>query len=128
LERLLRVFITDNTAAIARILEPAIITLGVLYIIIWGYLQLVGKIEEPFLTGVRRLLTLALILGVSLQGWLYTDVIVDTFFRAPAQLAADVIAGSAPVAPEAVAPDTVAIIDEIFFDGDDRHHHRRDLF
>lgn len=122
LEALLRVFITDNTATIARVLEPTIITLGVLYIVIWGYLQLVGKIEEPFLTGVRRLLTLALILGISLQGWLYTDVIVDTFFRAPAQLAAAVIAGSgpsSPVTPEAVAPDTVAIIDEIFFDGDD---------
>lgn len=67
LEALLRAFIADNTAIIARILEPAIVTLGVFYIVIWGYLQLVGKIDEPFLAGVRRLLTLALILGVSLQ-------------------------------------------------------------
>lgn len=124
LEALLRAFISDNTAVIARILEPAIVTLGVFYIIIWGYLQLVGKIDEPFLTGVRRLLTLALILGVSLQAWLYNEVITDTFFRAPAAFAAGVMSarapgGPPPGGPESVAPGTVAVIDEIFFDGDD---------
>ena len=35
-------YIADNTAAIARILTPAIVTLGVFYIIVWGYLQLLG--------------------------------------------------------------------------------------
>jgi type IV secretion system protein VirB6 len=122
LEAVLRTFISNNTAAMATILEPVIVTLGVLYVIVWGYLQLVGKVEEPFLTGVRRMLTLAVLLGVSLQGWLYNDVIVDTMFRAPAQLAASVLANGGPtppVAPEAVSNDTVTIIDEIFFDGDD---------
>lgn len=38
-------YIATNTAAIARILEPAIVTLGVFYVVVWGYLQLVGKIE-----------------------------------------------------------------------------------
>ena len=84
LTNLLARYIADNTAAIARVLEPAIVTLGVFYVIVWGYLQLMGKIEEPFIEGVKRLLTLALILGLSLQLWLYNDVIVDTFFSAPA--------------------------------------------
>lgn len=109
LQNLLGRYIADNTAAFARVLEPAIVTLGVFYIVIWGYLQLMGKIEEPFITGVKRLLTLALILGVSLQLWLYNEVIVDTFFTAPAALVAGVIG----------APDAVGIVDEIFFDGDD---------
>ncbi len=73
---------------IARHLEPAIVTLGVFYVIVWGYLQLLGKIEEPFVEGAKRLLTLALILGLSLQLWLYNDAIVDTFFSAPTALAA----------------------------------------
>jgi type IV secretion system protein VirB6 len=64
-----------------------------------------------------------LILGVSLQAWLYNDVIVDTFFNAPASLAAGVLAAHGGPAPPAnvdsVAPATVAIIDQIFFDGDD---------
>lgn len=109
LNNLLVRYIADNTAAFARVLEPAIVTLGVLYVVIWGYLQLVGKIEEPFLEGVKRLLTLALILGLSLQLWLFNEVIVDTFFTAPAALVAGVIG----------APDAVSIVDEIFFDGDD---------
>src|SRR6266403_1613595 len=73
-------YIADNTSAIAQILQPAIVTLGVFYVVVWGYLQLIGKIEEPFLEGVKRLLTLALILGLSLHLWLYNEVIVDTFF------------------------------------------------
>jgi type IV secretion system protein VirB6 len=109
-------YIADNTAAIARILEPAIVTLGVFYVVIWGYLQLVGKIEEPFTEGVKRLLTLALILGLSLNLWLYNEVIVDTFFNAPTTLAGGIIAARNPGAP---AFDPVGVADEIMFDGDD---------
>src|SRR5690606_400681 len=87
---ILSVYIADNLAAIAAILEPAIVTLGVFYVIVWGYLQLMGKIEEPFIEGAKRLLTLGVILGLSLQLWHYNAVIVDTFFRAPTQLAAGI--------------------------------------
>ncbi|MFO1503926.1 MAG: type IV secretion system protein [Steroidobacteraceae bacterium] len=113
----LQTFISSNTALIANILEPAVVALGVLYVILWGYLQLAGKVEEPFLEGVKRLLTLAFILGISLQGWLYNEVIVDTMFRAPIQLASGIIGAAGT--PEAVSGDTVDIIDEILFDGDD---------
>src|SRR6266403_1532822 len=98
-------YIADNTSAIAQILQPAIVTLGVFYVVVWGYLQLVGKIEEPFTEGAKRLLTLALILGLSLHLWLYNEVIVDTFFDA-----------RDPAAP---AFEPVGVVDEIFFDGDD---------
>src|SRR5947208_711450 len=109
-------YIADTTAAIARILEPAIVTLGVFYVVIWGYLQLTGKVEEPFMEGVKRLLTLALILGLSLHLWLYNEVIVNTFFQAPTDLAAGIIAARSPAAPPF---DPVGVADEIFFDGDD---------
>jgi type IV secretion system protein VirB6 len=116
LNGILAQYIATNTAAIARILEPAIVTLGVFYVVVWGSLQLVGKIEEPFIEGVKRLLTLALILGLSLDLWLYNDVIVDTFFNAPTTLAGGIIAAGSPGAP---AYDPVGVVDEIFFDGDD---------
>jgi len=109
LNTLLATYIADNTAIFANLLEPAIVTLGVFYVIVWGYLQLAGKIEETFLEGVRRLVTLAVILGLSLQLWLFNEVIVDSFFNAPAALVAGVIG----------APDPVGIVDEILFDGDD---------
>lgn len=109
LNTLLGRYIADNTATVARLIEPAVVTLGVFYIVIWGYLQLVGKIEEPFIEGIKRLLTLALILGLSLRLWLFNEVIVDSLFTAPAALVAGVVG----------APDAVGVVDEIFFDGDD---------
>lgn len=109
LDTLLGTYIADNTARIALLLEPAIVLLGTLYIAIWGYLQLVGRIEEPFLEGVRRLLMLAFILGLCRGLWLYNDLIVDTFFNAPAQLAAGVVG----------AHDAIDTVDEIVLDGGD---------
>lgn len=107
LTAILENYIGDNTARIAAALEPVIITLAILYVVVWGYLHLVGKIEEPFVTGVKRMIVLAVILGVSLSLWLYNSVIVDTFFRAPTQLAAAAVG----------AYDSVAVIDRILFLG-----------
>ncbi|MBK7522551.1 MAG: type IV secretion system protein [Gammaproteobacteria bacterium] len=113
---ILNAYIGQTLAVIAGILEPVIVTLGVLYVIVWGYLQLTGRIEEPFIEGAKRLLTLGVVLGLSLQLWLYNDVFVDTFFNAPTELAASIIAARNPGGP---AFQPVAVVDEIFFDGDD---------
>jgi type IV secretion system protein VirB6 len=93
----LATYIGDNLARLSAVLEPAIVTLGTLYVMFWGYLQLTGRIEEPFVTGLRRILLLAIVLSVSLQLWLYNAVIVDTFYNAPAELAAAVAGASSPV-------------------------------
>ena len=90
-------YVGNNTARVSNALEPAIVTLGTLYIMIWGYLQLTGRIEEPFTTGLKRILTLGVVLGVTLKMWLYNTVIVDTFYNAPTQLAAAMIGASDPV-------------------------------
>jgi type IV secretion system protein VirB6 len=64
---------------------------------VWGYLQLTGQIEEPFVAGVKRIVTLAVVLGATLKLWLYNTVIVDTFYDAPAQLAAALVGAGDPV-------------------------------
>ena len=64
------------------------VTLAIIYVMAWGYLHLMGKIDEPLVTGLKRICMVALILGVGLRLWLYNTVIVDTFYNAPAQLAA----------------------------------------
>lgn len=109
LTRVLATYIGDNTARMAAVLEPTIVTLAILYVAIWGYLHLVGKIEEPFIAGVKRLVVLAVILSVSLSLWLYNSIIVDTFFNGPTQLVAAVIG----------ARDSVSIVDGIMFTGGD---------
>ena len=104
LTTILATYIGDNTARMAAVLEPAIVALAILYVVIWGYLHLVGKIEEPFITGVKRLVVLAVILSTSLSLWLYNSVVIDTFFNAPTQLAAAMV-GSV---------DSISIIDRIY--------------
>ena len=109
LNTILAGYIGDNLARIAGALEPAIVTLAVLYVMVWGYLELTGQIEEPFIVGVKRIITLAVVLGGALHLWLYNSLLVDTFFNAPSELGA-VIVG---------AYDPVTIIDQILFDGSD---------
>lgn len=109
LNALLATYIGENTARVAGALEPAVVTLGILYVMVWGYLHLTGQIEEPFIVGLKRIVVLALIFGVSLHLWLYQAVIVETFFAAPGQLAASVVG----------AYDSVTIIDQIIFTGGD---------
>ncbi|MDP9014450.1 MAG: type IV secretion system protein [Pseudomonadota bacterium] len=93
----LAAYIGDNTARLAGVLEPAVVTLATVYVMAWGYLHLVGKTEEPFVAGLKRIAMLAIVLGMGLRLWLYNTLIVDTFYTAPAQLAAAVIGSSDPV-------------------------------
>lgn len=109
LDSILASYIGNNTMRIAGLLEPSILTLAVVYVMIWGYLQLTGKIEEPFVAGLKRIILLVVILGGALDLWLYNELIVDTFFNAPGELAAGVIG----------AYDPVSIIDQIIFSGGD---------
>lgn len=109
LARLLATYISDTTIRLAEILEPLIISLGVLYIVIWGFLQLTGQIDQPVFIGIKRMLTLAIILGCSIHLWAYNELLVGTFFRLPGELAGRMIG----------APDQASIVDAIFFAGFD---------
>ena len=42
-------FIATQVGTVSTLLEPAVITLASVYVMMWGYLQLTGKIEEPVL-------------------------------------------------------------------------------
>jgi type IV secretion system protein VirB6 len=91
-------YIGDNTARLAGVLEPAIVSLATIYVMAWGYLHLTGKIEEPWVAGLKRIIVLAVVLGVALRLWLYNTLIVDTFYKAPAELAAAMVGATDPVA------------------------------
>jgi type IV secretion system protein VirB6 len=109
LNGILSTYIATNTARVAALLEPAIVAFATVYVMIWGYFLLTGKIEEPFVSGLKRIVTLAVVLGAALNLWLYNGLIVDTFFNAPGALAAGIIG----------AFDSVGIVDNILFTGGD---------
>jgi type IV secretion system protein VirB6 len=100
-------YIGTHTAAVASALLPAAVALATIYVMIWGYLQLSGQIEEPLMTGAMRIFALIAIFGVALHLWLFNTLIVDTFYNAPDQLAAALVGSQT----------TVGTIDEIWWSG-----------
>jgi len=90
-------YIGNNTARLASVLEPTVVTLATIYVMGWGYLHLMGRIEEPIVAGLKRVAMIALVLGAGLNLWLYNTVIVDTFYNGPAQLAAAMVGAGDPV-------------------------------
>ena len=90
-------YIGATTVKVATALEPAVVTFATVYVMVWGYLQMTGKLDEPFVAGLKRLITLAVVLGVALKLWLYNALLVDTFYRAPVQLGAALVGAADPV-------------------------------
>lgn len=91
-------YVGANTARLAAALEPAVVALATVYVMMWGYLQLTGQLQEPVSAGIRRIVVLVVVLGGALHLWLYDSVIVDTFYRAPAAVTEAVVGTSDPVA------------------------------
>lgn len=111
-------YIGENTARVASILQPAVVTLGTIYVMTWGYLQLTGRIEEPFVAGLKRIVTLAVVLGIALHLWLYNSLLVDTFYDAPTQFAAAVVGAADPVQViDSIWDQGGAVADQLFRDG-----------
>src|SRR6201988_3034454 len=109
LTAVLATYIGDNVARVAAALEPFLVTLGPLYGMVWGLLQLTGQIQQPLMDGLKRIAIVAVLLGVAVNLWLYQAVIVDTVFNAPAQLSAALIG----------AYDPASIVDDILNQGSD---------
>lgn len=90
-------YVSVHVAATAAAIEPAAVTAAVIYVMVWGYLHLRGQIEEPIGDGIVRLVTLVATFGIGLRLWIYHDLIVDTFFTAPAELGAALVGAADPV-------------------------------
>jgi type IV secretion system protein VirB6 len=94
----LQTYISLHVAQTASALAPAAASLSAVYVMAWGYLHLRGAIAEPLLEGVRRIVTLALVLGAALHLWLFHDVLVAVFVDGPKELAAAIVGAADPVA------------------------------
>src|SRR5438094_433325 len=103
----LATYIGTHTAAVAAAIQPVAVTSAAIYVMGWGYLSVAGHIEEPVTQGLKRILVLAVVLGVGIHLWAYHTVITDTFYTAPDQLAAAIVG----------APNTVGVVDQVWTDG-----------
>jgi hypothetical protein len=57
-------YVSVNVAATAAAIEPAAVSLAVIYVMVWGFLHLRGAVEEPVLTGAVRIVRLVVVFGV----------------------------------------------------------------
>lgn len=90
-------YVGAKTAAIAAAIEPAAVTLGTIYVMAWGFMSMTGRIEEPIWEGVKRILTVGVLLGIGIELWTYNTLVVDTFLNGPIQLASAVVGVTNPV-------------------------------
>src|SRR5271170_2241198 len=89
-------FIATQVGTVSTLLEPAVITLASVYVMMWGYLQLTGKIEEPVLEGGRRILILGVILVLVFKLSQNISPLLDIFIQSPQSLAAGIVGGASP--------------------------------
>ena len=90
-------FIATQVGTVSTLLEPAVITLASVYVMMWGYLQLTGKIEEPVLEGGRRILILGVILVLAFKISQNIAPLLDVFVQSPQAVAAGML-GATPMA------------------------------
>ncbi len=103
----LQLYVSTQAVRAGSALAPAASALAAIYVMGWGFLSLTGRIEEPLVEGVRRVVTLGIVLGVALHLWLYNDVIVSLVVQGPRDLAAALLG----------APDPIALLDTIWTKG-----------
>jgi len=90
-------YVAAKVAATALAIEPAAVTLGTLYVMVWGFLQMKGSIQEPVMAGALRIARLVVVFGVGLRLWQYNALLVDTFMDAPVALAAALAGAANPI-------------------------------
>ena len=91
-------YVATQVAATAQAIEPAAVSLAVIYVMVWGFLHLKGALQEPVLAGALRIVRLVVVFGVGLRLWEYNALLVDSFMNAPVALAARLAGAADPVA------------------------------
>ena len=91
-------YVSVHAAATAAAIEPAAVSLAVVYVMVWGFLHLKGAIQEPVIAGALRIARLVAVFGVGLKLWQYNEALVNTFMDAPVELAAGLAGAADPVA------------------------------
>ena len=90
-------YISAHTAETAAAIEPAAVVAATIYVMVWGYLHLRGKIDEALVDGAVRIFRLIAVFGIGLHLWLYNSVIVELFYVAPIALSARLVGAASPV-------------------------------
>lgn len=81
-------YVGENVQAVAQMAIPWATTALGIYVLVWCFAALIGSIDELFMDMVKRVLTLACILGVGLSVANQNMLITETFLNGPDQFIA----------------------------------------
>lgn len=93
-DRILASYISDTATNIISFLSPIFSSLLIIWIAIWGYLMMFGKVSEPLQEGVFRILRIGFIMTLGLTIGTYNNVVVQLLSQGPEELAAVVSGGA----------------------------------
>ncbi len=103
----LTTYVTSTSADVIAWFTPIFQNLMIIYIALWGYTYWMGKIDEPFSEGLKRIIKITVILGLALTVGTYNGWVVNLLYHGPEQLAS-VVTGVSP---------SSALLDSLFNKG-----------
>ncbi|EGR0036482.1 MULTISPECIES: type IV secretion system protein [Vibrio] len=92
-DRILASYVFDTATKVISFISPIFTSLLIVWIAIWGYLMMFGKVNEPLQEGVFRILRISFIMAIGLTVGTYTDVVVKLLSQGPEELATVVTGG-----------------------------------
>jgi len=86
-------YVINTVTDLIAYISPIFTSMLIVWIAIWGYLMMFGKVTEPLQEGVFRIIRIGLIMTLGLTVGTYMDVVVDVLAHGPESIAA-VVTGS----------------------------------
>lgn len=81
-------YITNTATDLIVYITPLFTSMLIVWIAIWGYLMMFGKVSEPLQEGVFRILRIGFIMTLGLTIGTYMSVVVDVLAHGPEKVAA----------------------------------------
>lgn len=91
----LNTYVLDVATNIISAITPVATALITIYIMLWGIAMMMGKISEPIMDGVARLVRISIITSVALNIGYYNSFLADMLWNSPEALASYVTSGNA---------------------------------
>lgn len=79
-------YVLDGAAAVAGAFTPTAYTLLILFVTLWGLAMILGKIQEPVMDGVVRVVKSVLIVTFATNSALYASDVANFLYDWPAEL------------------------------------------
>ncbi|MBT0110606.1 type IV secretion system protein [Vibrio alginolyticus] len=92
-DRALEGYVFDTATNIISFISPIFTSLLIIWIAIWGYLMMFGKVNEPLQEGVFRILRIGFIISLGLTIGTYTDIVVNVLSQGPEEISKVVTGG-----------------------------------